>query len=397
MDSERIKIITFYLPQFHNIPENDRWWGDGFTEWTNVKKAKPLFEGHRQPRVPMGDNYYNLMDDSVKIWQSEIAQEYGIYGFCYYHYWFSGKLLLEKPMEQMLANKEITIPFCICWANEAWSKSWIGKEREILIAQKYGDEAEWKAHFDYLRPFFEDERYIKKDGKPVMMIYRPDAIPRCGEMLEYWNNLAEENGLKGITFIGILKNITSFNNEVYDCFDYNLEWQPIVGREILTTSEKSIYYRIKKYGRKILSCIEHILGADLAKIGFVKKLITSGESRIVSYDEVWNAINRMKPLRTDSIPGSFVDWDNSPRFGKRATIYAGATPEKFKKYLSRQIEKTKEEYGQDMLFLFAWNEWAESGYLEPDTDNGYAYLRAVKEAGIEKQCFGDESPLSITE
>ena len=177
-----MKIIAFYLPQFHNIPENDEWWGDGFTEWTNVKKAKPLYEGHMQPRVPLGGNYYNLLDDNVKIWQADLAKKYGVYGFCYYHYWFNGKMLLEKPMEQMLANKEVDIPFCICWANEPWTKAWVGDERKLLIAQEYGQEEEWKQHFMYLLPFFKDERYITKNGKPLFVFYRPDIVPCMKEI-----------------------------------------------------------------------------------------------------------------------------------------------------------------------------------------------------------------------
>ena len=160
-----MKIIAFYLPQFHNIPENDEWWGDGFTEWVNVKKAKPLFDGHVQPKEPLNDNYYNLLDDNIKIWQAKIAKEYGVYGFCYYHYWFNGKLLLEKPMEQMLNNKKIDIPFCISWANEPWTKAWVN-EKKVLIPQSYGGVNEWKEHFDYLLPFFKDERYIKVHNKP---------------------------------------------------------------------------------------------------------------------------------------------------------------------------------------------------------------------------------------
>lgn len=147
-----MKVIAFYLPQFHNIPENNEWWGDGFTEWVNVMKAKPLFEGHVQPKVPLNNNYYDLLDDGVKIWQAETAKKYGIYGFCYYHYWFNGKLLLEKPMEQMLKNHKIDIPFCICWANEAWTKAWVNST-QTLIPQKYGNKDDWKKHFEYLLPF----------------------------------------------------------------------------------------------------------------------------------------------------------------------------------------------------------------------------------------------------
>ena len=168
-----MKIIPFYLPQFHNIPENDEWWGNGFTEWTNIKSAKPLFEGHKQPKVPINGNYYDLLNDDVKIWQAELAKKYGIYGFCYYHYWFNGKMLLEKPMEQMLTNHNIDIPFCICWANAAWTKAWVGEEKKVLIPQTYGGRNEWEEHFFYFLPFFKDRRYIRENNKPVIIIYRP--------------------------------------------------------------------------------------------------------------------------------------------------------------------------------------------------------------------------------
>ena len=221
-----MKIIAFYLPQFHNIPENDEWWGNGFTEWTNVKKAKPLYEGHMQPRVPLGGNYYNLLDDNVKIWQADLAKKYGVYGFCYYHYWFNGKMLLEKPMEQMLANKEVDIPFCICWANEPWTKAWVGDERKLLIAQEYGQEEEWKQHFMYLLPFFKDERYITKDGKPLFVFYRPDIVPCMKEMIETWDKLAKENGLSGITFAFQSGDYDWNNSKEAKLFDYDIEFQP---------------------------------------------------------------------------------------------------------------------------------------------------------------------------
>ena len=195
-----MKVIAFYLPQYHNIPENDEWWGDGFTEWTNVRKAQPYFEGHNQPEIPLNENYYNLLDDKVKLWQAKLAKEYGVYGFCYYHYWFNGKMLLEQPMEQMLRNKEIEQHFCICWANEPWTKAWVN-ETKVLIPQKYGHEKEWKEHFDYLLPFFKDERYIKCSGRPLMVIYRPQVIDNIREMILYWNKLAKEAGFNKVVFI----------------------------------------------------------------------------------------------------------------------------------------------------------------------------------------------------
>ena len=195
-----MKIIAFYLPQFHAIPENDKWWGKGFTEWINVKKATPLFNGHYQPRVPLNKNYYNLLDGGTMAWQVELAKHYGIYGFCFYHYWFNGHLLLEKPVENYLNNHELNLPFCICWANEHWTNGWVSKENKILIAQKYGGVAEWKKHFYYLLDFIKDPRYIKLDNKPLVIIYRPELIDSRNEMLDCWQELAINEGLSGLTF-----------------------------------------------------------------------------------------------------------------------------------------------------------------------------------------------------
>ena len=221
-----MKVIALYLPQFHNIPENDEWWGDGFTEWTNVRKAVPYFEGHNQPEKPLNGNYYNLLDDNVKIWQADLAKKYGVYGFCYYHYWFNGKKLLEKPMEQMLANKSIDQHFCVCWANEPWTKAWVN-ETKVLIPQKYGREKEWKEHFDYLLPFFKDERYILHDGKPLMVIYRPQVIDCISEMITYWNKLAVEYGFKkGLCFAYQTYGMEEKGDSM---FDYSIEFQPAYG------------------------------------------------------------------------------------------------------------------------------------------------------------------------
>lgn len=220
-----MKIIAFYLPQFHDIPENDEWWGKGFTEWVNVKKAKPMYKGHEQPRVPLNNNYYNLLDDEVKVWQAELAKQYGIYGFCYYHYWFNGKLLLEKPMSQMLSNKKIDIPFCICWANEPWTRAWVG-EKKVLITQKYGKIDDWVKHFNYLLPFFKDNRYIKNDNKPFFVIYRPEIIGCLKEMVECWDRLAKKNGFKGIDFAYQNIDFDVQKHKDDSMFSYNIEFQP---------------------------------------------------------------------------------------------------------------------------------------------------------------------------
>lgn len=259
-----MKIIAFYLPQFHNIPENDEWWGDGFTEWVNVKAAKPLFEGHQQPKVPLNDNYYNLLDDNVKIWQAKIAKEHGVYGFCYYHYWFSGKMLLEKPMEQMLKNKAVDIPFCISWANETWTKAWVNDEKKVLILQKYGEKDEWKQHFDYLLPFFKDDRYIKENNKPLFIIYRPEVVECLNEMLDYWNQLAIENGFDGMCFAYQTINMDITNGSDTSRFDYDIEFQPSYARFDMS-NQKSKLAVLKKIRRNVAKWFEKKFGIDLLR------------------------------------------------------------------------------------------------------------------------------------
>ena len=367
-----MKIITFYLPQFHEIPENNEWWGKGFTEWVNVKKAQPLYEGHEQPRVPLNENYYNLLDPNVQVWQAKIAKEYGVYGFCYYHYWFNGKLLLEKPMENMLKNRDIDIPFCVCWANEPWTRAWVG-ETKVLIPQLYGEKREWKEHFDYLLPFFKDSRYICDDGKPLVVIYRPEVIECLNEMLDYWNELAIQEGFEGLTY--------AYQNIDFDLkadkddsrFKYNIEFQPLYARHDMFMNNHKY---IKALRRTVAAFVEKNFGFDLMRygVGFFNK------SNQISYDEAWNKILTRKPETEKNVPGAFVGWDNTPRKGERGEIFVGDTPEKFEKYLTQQIIRAKNIYSKDMIFMYAWNEWAEGGYLEPDTRSGYKNLEAIKNA-----------------
>lgn len=223
----KIKTIAFYLPQYHAIPENDWAWGVGFTEWTNVKKAKPLFEGHYQPRVPLENNYYNLLDERVLVEQSKTAQKYGIFGFCYYHYWFkNGKKLLEKPIEKMLQSKDVTIPYCLCWANENWTKKWDGSDNEVIVLQDYGGQNEWEKHFQYLLAYFRDKRYITINGKPVFLIYRPNIIPCIQKMLKFFERRALEVGLKGICFV-VQNGSAYFDPEfIMGKFSYQIKFEP---------------------------------------------------------------------------------------------------------------------------------------------------------------------------
>lgn len=363
-----MKILALYLPQFHTIPENDKWWGKGFTEWVNVKKANPLFEGHYQPRTPLNNNYYNLLDNSVKAWQIELAKKYGIYGFCVYHYWFCGKKLLEKPMEQYLEDKSLDFPFCFCWANEHWSNAWVSGENKILMAQNFEDREDWDNHFYYMLPFFQDKRYIKEDGKPLYVIYLPNIIGPLNEMLDRWQFLAKRNGLKGIKFISQSPFWHLDKHADKSRFDYAIEFQPSLVNHLENGKKGAEIMRWKSNLSMFLQNKLHI---------YVKRKIKAVHKS--SYDEKWKQVLALHPQDGTCIPGAFVDWDNTPRKGERGDVFIGASPEKFKYYFDLQIKHAKDEYKNDWLVLFAWNEWAEGGILEPTKRFGTRYLEAIRD------------------
>jgi hypothetical protein len=347
------KIIAFYLPQFHPIPENDRWWGKGFTEWTNTKKSRPLFEGHYQPREPFGDRYYSLLNEKTQEWQAELAEEYGIYGFCYYHYWFNEKMLLEKPMENMLNNPNIKLPFCISWANEPWTRNWDGREKEVLMPQHYGEEKEWEEHFQYLVKFFKDKRYILKDNKPVFLIYRTNNIPNCEVMIDYWNKRAMDYGFNGVYIIETLT-----GHQKKSCINNSnalAEMEPMhTIRHGLPLWKQSLRFLTKKFN-KYINVYDRI-----------------------SYNLIWNCIyNKKRNSSKKVFIGGFVDWDNSARWGRRAMIVTDANPQSFFKYFKKQYEIAK-NIDSDFIFFNAWNEWAEGTYLEPDGKYQYQYLEEIR-------------------
>ncbi len=366
-----MKVIAFYLPQFHRIPENDEMWGDGFTDWDNVKNAKPMFSGHEQPIEPLYDNYYDLLETSVMSWQISLAKKYGVYGFCIYHYWYNGHLLLEKPLENFLRDKSLQMSFCLCWANHDWGYSWVHDDT-IIFEQYYNDRDEWESHFYYLLPYFKDERYIYDQGKPLFVIYDPSRSNYISEMLNMWNGLAKENGLKGIAF--------SYQNSIPDMtpgfdkslFTYNIEYQPMYARTYCVANRFSI--EIKSILRKLNKKTFKIRAANLPKVFKQKKV------KIYQYDEMWQRILDMKPVDASSIPGAFVGEDTTPRKQERGFVIVGSSPNKFQKYLSKQIVRARTVYKKDYLFLFAWNEWAEGAYCEPDKKNKYAYLEAIYNA-----------------
>lgn len=358
-----MKIIAFYLPQFHSIPENDRWWGNGFTEWDNVRRTKSLFKGHNQPEVPIDKNYYNLLDDSVQINQSHLAKKYGVDGFCYYHYWFDGKLLLEKPMEKMLQNKNIDIPFCICWANETWARTWDGNESDILIKQNYEEGFEgWKKHFDYLLPFLLDSRYIKHNNKPMLLLYKPQLIKNLDKLMDCWNQLALKAGFSGI-YWGY-QHRSAFDYEL-DRLDFGIEFEPFFTvREIENEEKETISTGKIKFKNTIEKIHRKIHGLPI----------------IYDYDAVWERILKRNPKHSNIMPGAFTSWDNTPRKGKDGVVFFEATPEKFGQYIRKQLIHAKTTYKADYLFINAWNEWAEGAHLEPDERFKYQYLEELYKA-----------------
>ena len=343
-----MRIFSFYLPQYHEIPENNEWWGKGFTEWTNVRKAKPLFKGHVQPVHPLNNNYYDLMDKSIVEWQTRLMKAYGLTGMIYYHYYFCGKKLLEKPAENLLKWKEIDQPFFFCWANRSWKKTWNGTS-ELLIEQKYGNEPDWEEHFQYLLPFFQDERYEKKNNKPVFMLFGCDFSEKQ-KYVEYLDQKCKDVGFSGIHIINVAFRIEDLNKIDSDVEETWHLREPNTSISLYYDKLKSIPFSIYNRTIKILSK-KHIFKYNGDKL-----------------------LKERTDYRTDIpyIPGLFFGWDNTPRHGSRGDYVSAPKKETVWKYLDSMKDS---EY----LFINAWNEWCEGMILEPTEENGYQYLEWIKE------------------
>ena len=349
------KIIAFYLPQYHEIPENSKWWGNGFTEWVNVKSAKPLFKSHYQPKIPYRNNYYDLSNVDVIFDQAKLANYYGVDGFCFYHYWFEGKKLLEKPMEMLLEKPEIKINYCVSWANETWSRRWSGEEKKILIKQTYGGEEDWEKHLQYLLPFFRDPRYIKVDEKPVILLYRAFEIEKCEEMLVYWEERMMEEGFNGIYIVETLNSVQK-KGYIEKSSAY-VEFEPMY----------TIYGKLNYFIRSYRYCFNHL------------KLFNLGFRDYLSYDKVCKKIvSRQNNNDKKTYLGAFPSWDNTARKGKAGLVIKNSSPEKFKDFFSAQYRKSM-ELNNEFIFINAWNEWGEGAYLEPDEQYKFQILTSIKE------------------
>jgi lipopolysaccharide biosynthesis protein len=359
VSSVGVRAIAFYLPQFHPIPENDRWWGKGFTEWTNVAKAKPLFKGHYQPHIPADLGFYDLRLAETRQAQADLAREYGINAFCYYHYWFGGRRLLERPFSEVLKLGKPNFPFCLCWANENWTRQWDGQQHEVLVPQEYSVD-DYRAHLRYLVPTFEDRRYVRVDGKPVFLIYRASNLPDPKRAVEVWREEATKCGLPGL----YLCNVESLGKDQAlgpaGGFDASVEFAPD-WRCLITVRR---YSRVRKW---------------LRKVGLASRAY--GEHTIMTYDEMVERMqNKPEPpyLRYPCVTPS---WDNSARRRSGSIILHGASPEKYQSWFEHVLREFLPPSAQEnFVFINAWNEWAEGNHLEPCLKWGRAYLEATRRA-----------------
>ena len=329
-----ITTIAYYLPQFHRIKFNDEYWGKGFTEWTNAMKAKPLFKGHYQPHIPADLGFYDLTLSNTRKEQAELAAKYGINGFCYWHYWLGkNKLIMEKPFQSVLLSKEPNYPFCLAWANHDWHNL---KTKEIILKQEYEGEDDCISHFNYLLPAFKDERYMKIDNKPIFVIYKPLNIPNIKNYILTWNKLIQREGFKGIYFIGIATNNNEFNNIIEAGFN----------------AINPIRLHDFEFNRNIVHKIYDYIKHHLFKKPYVYE-----------YKKVMNFFISDKEKEENIIPTIISGWDHTPRSGEKGLVLHHYKPTYFSEHVQHAF-KCVEHKKNKIVFIRAWNEWAEGNHLE---------------------------------
>lgn len=375
----KVRVIALYLPQFHPIPENDEWWGKGFTEWTNVKKAKPLCKGHVQPRVPADLGYYDLRDPETRERQAELAREAGIEGFCYYHYWFgNGRQLLERPFNEVLVSGKPDFPFCLCWANHDWTnKSWkkgnTQKTGSMIMQMQYSEEDHIN-HFYNILPAFRDKRYITVDGKPLFAVWAPRNIPNGKRFVELWQNLAKQNGLPGIHFVGYTANA---NKKL-----------PNGKLSLYETNKASAFYQSVLdigYDAVISSGLTRAQSIIQGRLGLAWNILTYKtripSSSYLDYSKVMRHYYVDEDAWENVYPTLLPQWDRTPRAGSKTEFLINSSPGKFQSTIEEALSYLKDKTSEHrILFLKAWNEWGEGNYVEPDQQFGHGWLDAIKNA-----------------
>ncbi len=350
----RARGIAFYLPQFHPIPENDEWWGKGFTEWTNTAKARPRFPGHYQPHIPGELGYYDLRLPDTRAAQAAMARAYGIEAFCYYHYWFGGRRILERPFQEVLDSGEPDLPFCLCWANESWTGIWHGLSNRTLIEQTYPGDDDHRRHFDFLMRAFSDPRHVRVDGKPLFLVYKPRRLPDGPRVTDLWRSLAMAAGLEGLHLVGVDDDAEwphrefGFDGSVQPRLPLREAWAP------WTDPGRKIWYKLRT---------------------------AAGVPTVRDYRRGLAGLIAPRPDGREAYPCVIPNWDNSPRSGARGLVLQNSRPEYFGEQVAaavRQLDGLPAEHR--LLFVKSWNEWAEGNHLEPDQRWGRAYLEAFRSA-----------------
>jgi hypothetical protein len=362
MDKNKVRAIAFYLPQFYPTPENDEWWGPGFTEWTNVASAKPLFKGHYQPRIPRDLGFYDLRVPEVRERQVQMARDAGIEGFCYWHYWFAGRRLLDRVFTEVVETGKPDFPFCLCWANHSWqAKTWKPNEpNKILIEQTYPGVQDYIDHFYAMLPAFKDRRYMKVDGRLIYGIFAPRDFPDFKSFSNIWNKLAKENGLDGFFFFALTQGEEKLEKNMFDASLYDA----IVLDKMIDT--------FLRYDKSYLSLKYHNLLVNKLKRPYV-----------IKYDKYVSDSLRCFYLNPSFIPCIDPDFDHTPRSAHRWMIFKGSTPDKWRHFCEKTVKLiSRKEVVHNIIFIKSWNEWGEGNYLEPDMKNGKAYLDATKQAFV---------------
>ena len=361
---KNIDVIAFYLPQYHPTKENDEWYGKGFTEWTNVGKSKPLFKGHYQPIVPADLGYYDLRIPGIQEEQAKLAKEAGVTAFCYYHYWFGkGRMLLDMPLKQMIGNKNVDLPFCLCWANHIWyNKTWNSKtsvlEQKILLDIDYGDKEDWKLHFNTLLPAFKDERYYKIDGRLVFVLYRIQDIPNVEEFKLYWNELARENGLLEFYFVTYLDDPAKLSDSIQN----SCEKKILMLKSNVDSVGSGVFTR--KLSRFLRGLISQIFKIPMG---------------VFDYSKIRKKLSDPIFSNEDIIPTLLPNWDNTPRRAEGAMVLHNASPKQFYLHCKEVFDLIKDKENK-VVFLKSWNEWGEGNYMEPCLKYGKGYIESLKQA-----------------
>nr|WP_042671073.1 glycoside hydrolase family 99-like domain-containing protein [Methylobacterium sp. B34] len=364
------RVIAFYLPQFHPIPENDRFWGAGFTEWTNVAKAKPLFRGHVQPRLPRELGFYDLRLPIIREQQAELALSNGIEGFCYWHYWLGGgRRVLERPFQEVLESGTPKMPFSLAWANHSWTGVWSGSPNKILLEQTYPGQQDEVDHFNWAIRAFEDQRYQRVEGKPIFFVFAPHELPNATAFIEHWRELAIKSGLPGIFFVGFADRRDEagrYTTKALQSFDAVVPHPP---HDYIRDRNRSVTGKLSKL----------ILSRDFRKIIPHEFFGRSRRPMRYRYSQAVRTAFHDLPQGDRFLPCIMPGWDNTPRSGVDGVVFENATPDLFAEYLEKAIRIVNANPpDRRIVFVKAWNEWAEGNILEPDNSNGIAYLEVIR-------------------